>query len=174
MVEDPRKSNAKKHDLIEMLVVALLATLAGNSSCSSFAWYAKFKYEFLRTFMELKGGPPSHDPFSDLFNNLDPKQMATALAEFAKTLLATLPSHLVDQVAMGASHVFWRSLFLCFRASPDFGVRRVAIGRISARAAGAASLNIMKQWPLKRVCPADPGPPDVVLLAENPVMGKCN
>ena len=44
----------------------------------------------------------------------------------------------------------------------------------SARAAVAASLNIMKQWSLKCVCPADPDPPDVVLLAENPVMGKCN
>ena len=45
-VDDPRKSNAKKHDLIEMLVIALLATLSGKSSCSSFARYAKVKYEF--------------------------------------------------------------------------------------------------------------------------------
>ena len=43
-VEDPCESNAKKHDLIEMLVTALLATLAGMSSCSSFARYARVKY----------------------------------------------------------------------------------------------------------------------------------
>ena len=96
-VEDPRKSNATKHDLNEMLAIALLATLAGKSSCSSFARYAEFNCEFLSEFMELKGGPPCHDSFSDLFNGLDPKQLAAALTTFAKTLLAALPS---DQAAI--------------------------------------------------------------------------
>ena len=41
-VEDPRTSNATKHDLIEMLVIALLSTLLGMSSCSAFARYAKY------------------------------------------------------------------------------------------------------------------------------------
>ena len=41
-VEDPRRSNAKKHDLIDMLVIVLLATLSGKSSCSWFARYARF------------------------------------------------------------------------------------------------------------------------------------
>ena len=56
-VDDPRKSNAKKHDLIEMLVIALLATLSGKSSCSSFARYAKVNCEFLRGFLELMSMP---------------------------------------------------------------------------------------------------------------------
>ena len=79
---------------------ALLATLAGKSSCNSFARYAKFKYAFLSEFMELKGGPPSRDAFSDLSNGFDPKQMAAALTEFAKTLLAALPAYKADQVAI--------------------------------------------------------------------------
>ena len=94
-VDDPRKSNATKHDLIEMLVIALLATLSGKSSCSSFARYAKVKYKFLKGFLELKGGPPSHDAFSDLSDALGPEQMAAALTEFAKTLLAALPGEQV-------------------------------------------------------------------------------
>ena len=96
-VEDPRKSNATKHDLIEMLAVALLATLSGSSSCAGFARYAECKYEFLREFMELKGGPPSHDAFSDLFNALDPEQLSGAMTNFAKTLAEGLPR---DQVAV--------------------------------------------------------------------------
>ena len=96
-VEDPRKSNAKKHELIEMLVIALLATLSDMPSCSGFARYAKYKYEFLREFMELKGGPPSHDSFSDLFNGLDPEQLSRAMTNFAKTLVSALPK---DQVAI--------------------------------------------------------------------------
>ncbi len=74
-----------------MLAVALLATLAGSSSCSGFARYAEHKQEFLKEFMELKGGPPSHDSFSDLFNGLDPEQLPTAMTNFAKTLVSALP-----------------------------------------------------------------------------------
>ena len=99
-VGDPRKSNAKKHGLIEMLVIALPTTLSGKSSCSSFARYAKVNCEFLKGFLELKGSPPSHDAFSDLSDALDPEQMAAALTEFAKTLLAALPSGPADQVAI--------------------------------------------------------------------------
>ena len=96
-VGDPRKSNATKHDLIEMLVIALLATLSGSSSCAGFARYAECNCEFLKEFMELKGGPPSHDAFSDLFNALDPEQLSTAMTNFAKTLAEGLPR---DQVAV--------------------------------------------------------------------------
>ena len=90
-VDDPRKSNATKHGLVEMLVVALMATLSGWASCSSFARYAKFNCEFLSEFMELKGGPPSHNAFSDLFNALDPEQLADAMTAFARALFAALP-----------------------------------------------------------------------------------
>ena len=96
-VEEPRKSNAVKHDLVEMLTIALLASLTGLTSCNGFALFAKHKLEFLRGFMRLEGGAPSHDAFTDLFNALDPEQMAAALTEFAKTLLALLPD---DQVAI--------------------------------------------------------------------------
>ena len=90
-VGDPRKSNATRHGLIEMLAVALPATLSGSSSCSGFARYAEHKQEFLREFMELKGGPPSHDAFSDVSDALDPEQLSGAMTDFAKTLAAALP-----------------------------------------------------------------------------------
>ena len=99
-VGDPRKSNAKKHGLIEMLAVALPATLSGSSSCAGFARYAECNCEFLKEFMELKGGPPSHDAFSDVSDTLDPEQLSTAMTEFAKTLAEALPGDPADQVAI--------------------------------------------------------------------------
>ena len=91
-VGDPHKSNSTKHGLIEML-----ATLSGSSSCSGFARYAECKQEFLREFMALKGGSPSHDAFSDLSDALDPEQLEVAMTKFANALLAALPS---DQMAI--------------------------------------------------------------------------
>ena len=40
-VDDPCKSNATKHDLIEILVIDLLATLTGKSSYNAFTLFAK-------------------------------------------------------------------------------------------------------------------------------------
>ena len=96
-VDEPRKSNAVKHDLIEMLTISLLASLTGVTSCNGFSLFATHKMKLLRGFMPLKGGAPSHDAFSDLFNALDPEQMAAALTAFAETLLAFFPD---DQIAI--------------------------------------------------------------------------
>ena len=71
-VEDPRTSNATRHDLHEMLMIGLLSTMCGGEGCCDMALFGTTKEPFLRTFMTLKHGIPSHDAFSDLFNALDP------------------------------------------------------------------------------------------------------
>lgn len=71
-VEDPRRSNATRHDLHEMLMIALLCTLCGGEGCCDMALFGRSKERFLRKFMDLEHGIPSHDAFSDLFKALDP------------------------------------------------------------------------------------------------------
>lgn len=71
-VEEPRRSNATRHDLHEMLMIGLLSTLCGGEGCCDMALFGREKEAFLRGFMQLKHGIPSHDAFSDLFNALDP------------------------------------------------------------------------------------------------------
>lgn len=71
-VEEPRRSNATRHDLHEILMIGLLATLCGGEGCSDMALFGREKEAFLRRFMRLEHGVPSHDAFSDLFNALDP------------------------------------------------------------------------------------------------------
>ena len=76
-----------------MLTVALPATL----SCGGFARHAEHKREFLREFMELKDGPPSHGAFSGVSDVRDPEQLSTAMTNFAERLAAALPQ---DQTAI--------------------------------------------------------------------------
>src|SRR3954469_25771496 len=64
---DPRQGNARRHDLLELLTIALAATLCGAESCVDFELFARSKEEFLREFLTLEGGIPSHDTFSRLF-----------------------------------------------------------------------------------------------------------
>jgi predicted transposase YbfD/YdcC len=89
-VSDPRRSNATRHDLHEMLMIALLCVLCGGEGCHDMSLFGRSKERFLRRFMVLAHGIPSHDAFSDLFNALDPKGfqpvMARLLGDFARNL----------------------------------------------------------------------------------------
>ena len=83
-VEDPRRGNAKRHDLHEMLVIALLSTLTGGRTCVEMEDYGCAAERWLREFLALKNGIPSHDTFSRLFGLLDPASLQKALLRLAQ------------------------------------------------------------------------------------------
>ena len=70
-VEDPRTSNATLHDRHAMLMIGLLTIISGGEGCSDMAIFGREKEDFLRRFLRLEHGIPSHDSFSRLFRNLD-------------------------------------------------------------------------------------------------------
>ena len=80
-VDDPRTGNAKRHDFHEIVMIAVLSSLCGGQTCVDMADFAANNEEFLRRFMALERGTPSHDTFSRLFRLLDPKPLAAAMAE---------------------------------------------------------------------------------------------
>src|SRR3974390_43942 len=79
---DPRTGNAARHDLLEMLVIALCSVLTGGEDCTDMAEFAGAKIDFLRGFLKLEHGAPSHDTFSRLFRLLDPEQFRTCFQRF--------------------------------------------------------------------------------------------
>ena len=83
-VEDPRTGNAKRHDLHEMLVIALLSALTGGRTCVDIEDFGCAAEPWLRTFLKLEHGIPSHDTFSRLFRKLDPAGLQTALLKLAQ------------------------------------------------------------------------------------------
>ena len=83
---DPRKGNAKRHDLLEVLTIAVTASVCGGETCSDFADFAVDREDLFREFLRLKNGVPSHDTFSRIFRLLDPKAFAACFAQFLKDL----------------------------------------------------------------------------------------
>jgi predicted transposase YbfD/YdcC len=78
---DPRADNAR-HDLIEILVIALCAVLCGAEGCADMADFGAAKEGLLRQFLKLEHGIPSHDTFSRVFRILDPVAFEAAFREF--------------------------------------------------------------------------------------------
>ncbi len=70
-IVDPRQDNAR-HDLHELLLIALCTMLTGGQDCSDMALFGEIKAPFLRKFLRLRHGIPSHDTFSRVFRLLDP------------------------------------------------------------------------------------------------------
>ena len=63
-LEDPRTGNAKRHPLHEIVLIALCTVLCGGETCADMALFGRSKRDFLREFLTLEHGIPSHDTFS--------------------------------------------------------------------------------------------------------------
>lgn len=72
-LEDPRNGPAQRHDLREMLVMALCAVLCGADTWVDVAEWAEDNQAWLRGYLVLEHGTPSHDTFSRVFRVLDAK-----------------------------------------------------------------------------------------------------
>jgi predicted transposase YbfD/YdcC len=78
---DPRADNAR-HDLCEVVFIALVATLCGAESCAEIAEFGQSKEGFLRLLLRLEHGIPSHDTFSRVFRLLEPQAFEKAFRRF--------------------------------------------------------------------------------------------
>jgi predicted transposase YbfD/YdcC len=80
-VPDPRDGNAR-HDLTEILFIAVVATLCGARCCTGMAQFARARQDLLRSLIPLAAGPPSHDTFSRVLRLIDPKAFDAAFRRF--------------------------------------------------------------------------------------------
>ena len=94
-LEDPRKSNATKHDFAEMLTSGVIAVICGYETCVDMESFSKANRDFLGTFLELKHDIPSHDAFSRLLRILD----ADAFQESLLKLVDMFNRHLPESVS---------------------------------------------------------------------------
>ena len=85
-IPDPRSGNAQRHDLLDILTIALVASVCGAESCVDFAEFAADREPLLREFLSLENGLPSHDTFSRIFRLLDPEAFGRAFEAFLTDL----------------------------------------------------------------------------------------
>ena len=85
-VSDPRRGNAQRHELLDILAIALVASVCGAEGCVDFAEFGVDREPLLREFLSLKNGLPSHDTFSRVFRLLDPAAFGRAFEAFLDDL----------------------------------------------------------------------------------------
>jgi predicted transposase YbfD/YdcC len=120
-LKDPRLDRTRLHNLMDILIIALCAVISGADGWLDIAAYGVAKYDWLRTFLELPNGIPSHDTFRRVFCLLEP---TTFLECF---------QHWIDAL------------------SEELGIKRIAIDgkslrRSFDRATGQAALHLVSAW----------------------------
>jgi len=147
-LRDPRQAKKVEHDLVEMLVVAVCAVLVGADDFVEIEEWANEKVDWLRQFLKLENGIPSHDTFGRVFAALDAEAFAAAFRRWVSSLLPVLdkdevvaidgktsrrsgkvdatPLHLVSAFAAGAG------LVLGQRATAEKSNEKTAIPELLA------------------------------------------
>lgn len=94
-VPDPRVARTREHDLVELLVIALCTLLCRGESFYDMEEFARVRLAWLRTFLTLRGGVPSHDTFNRVFQALDPKKFADCLSRWTQSVRTVLGGEVV-------------------------------------------------------------------------------
>ena len=89
-LDDPRVERTRRHKLVDIIAIAICATICGADSWVHVELFGRSKLEWFQTFLELPNGVPSHDTFGDglcpsgpravpeLLHGLDPSHRRTA------------------------------------------------------------------------------------------------
>ncbi len=73
-LEDPRATHLNDHKLIDIIIIAICAIICGADGWTDVEMFGNERLAWLRRFLTLEKGIPSHDTFGRVFARLDPTQ----------------------------------------------------------------------------------------------------
>lgn len=132
-LKDPR-SRSPEHPLSELLVVAIAAILSGADSWVGIATWGEAKIEWLRQYLRLANGVPSHDTFGRVFAMLDAKHFEACFVRWVGGLCQGLEGKVVaiDGKTVRRSHRLGQGAI--HLVSAYCGALRVSLGQVKTEA----------------------------------------
>lgn len=85
---DLRSDHAKRHQLLDIVTIALCGVLCGAESWVEIEQFGNAKVPWLRTFLDLPNGIPAHDTFGRVVAALDPAQFPQGFLQWVRATVA--------------------------------------------------------------------------------------
>jgi len=83
-ITDPRVERTKEHLLSDIIFISISAIICGAETWNDIEAYGKAKEDWLREYLQLKNGIPSHDTFNRFFSSIDSKEFETCFLNWIK------------------------------------------------------------------------------------------
>jgi predicted transposase YbfD/YdcC len=105
-LEDPRVLRTRRHNLLDILVIAICGVICGAESWVEIEKYGKSKQTWLATFLPLPNGIPSHDTFGRVFAQLNPGHFHECFARWITALHEVTAGRLIGIDGKTLRHSF--------------------------------------------------------------------
>jgi len=85
-LEDPRVARARRHELLDIIIIAVCGVICGADSWVDIEEFGKAKLDWFGSFLDLPNGIPSHDTFGRVFARLNPEGFQRCFLAWAEAL----------------------------------------------------------------------------------------
>jgi predicted transposase YbfD/YdcC len=89
-LKDPRRAHRRLHLLQDILLIGLCAVISGAQDWQEIVTFGRKRLRWLRRFLSLPHGIPSHDTFERVFERLQPQAFETCFREWVQAVTAGL------------------------------------------------------------------------------------
>lgn len=94
-MKDPRAQRGRRHELTDILVIAICAVICGADGWQDVALFGRGKEQWFKAFLRLPHGIPSHHTFGRVFARLDPDVFERCFLDWVRHLSHTQVGRLV-------------------------------------------------------------------------------
>jgi predicted transposase YbfD/YdcC len=86
LLEDPRAEHLTDHKLIDIIMIAICAVICGAETWTDIELFGNERLDWLRQFLELENGIPSHDTFGRVFGGIDAEQFQACFVSWVQAV----------------------------------------------------------------------------------------
>jgi predicted transposase YbfD/YdcC len=94
-LKDPRVERTKRHVLMDIVVIAILAVIAGADGWDDIEQFADARVDWLTQFLSLRHGIPCADTFRRVFEALDARQFGSCFIAWMREVAESMSGKLV-------------------------------------------------------------------------------
>ena len=105
-IEDPRVERTRRYELLDLIVIAICAVICGADDWVDVEAWGNAKLDWLRQYLPLPSGIPSHDTFGEVFGRLKPEQFETSFLRWVQAVMGASGGKIVaiDGKTLRGSH----------------------------------------------------------------------